>query len=494
MNVKSTGLLGLDFYKELLGVNTALEELMHLIYAKPILLDLAISEMPDDWFGLDYKELLDATKEFDFFSKSVVFGVLKIHLKIDDLQKHGWIHLPTIVPKGGKEVWHSSKWSILDTEIQLPLGVLTGYELSELYPKIAAINLFINNYGIPLINDYRSISDNNVKEASNRNINDAINVNQWKSMIIDLITKYAPKTGLEFRKRQIGSLSDALQFENAGWLFFDEPKIYGQSEIDHWKDFLDTYQSLEENHQIDKDHSLLDGLLDLKKNIIGIKEEQDFDSASKVFSQEEVMVPFFPLFAWDFENKANTTLALRVESKVEELENIAEDSDQPLLEKKLISDKLYKAAHKESLIKGPFIGLDRAALLETVSNDSSFSGSIYPYLQVYLTQLELSTVKQILSEQQNDQNNDLKVYSESKTLGDLAMLAILLKAGKYFSRQDEAIAFVAKHFKVDDMNGYPVSYRPSSIAKSLESIKNSVRKQNWTKLKRSIEDYFNSEY
>jgi hypothetical protein len=56
MNVKSTGLLGLDFYKELLGVDTALEELMHLIYAKPILSELAIHEMPEDWFGLDYKD------------------------------------------------------------------------------------------------------------------------------------------------------------------------------------------------------------------------------------------------------------------------------------------------------------------------------------------------------------------------------------------------------------------------------------------------------
>jgi hypothetical protein len=55
MKVKSTGLLGLDFYKELLGVDTALEELMHLIYAKAILSELAINEMPEDWFGLDYK-------------------------------------------------------------------------------------------------------------------------------------------------------------------------------------------------------------------------------------------------------------------------------------------------------------------------------------------------------------------------------------------------------------------------------------------------------
>jgi hypothetical protein len=51
MNVKSTGLLGLNFYKELLGVDTALEELMHLIYAKPILSELAINEMPKDYIS-----------------------------------------------------------------------------------------------------------------------------------------------------------------------------------------------------------------------------------------------------------------------------------------------------------------------------------------------------------------------------------------------------------------------------------------------------------
>jgi hypothetical protein len=215
------------------------------------------------------------------------------------------------------------------------------------------------------------------------------------------------------------------------------------------------------------------------------------------------MVPFFPLFAWDFENKANTTLALRVESKVEELENIAEDSDEPSAEKKINSERLYETAKKKSLIKGPFIGLESAPLLKAGtklseaisnnSNDSKVKDTFYLFLPIYLNQLDISVAKKVLVEELNEENDDLKVYAESKTLRDLAMLAILLKAGKYFKRQDEAVSFVSKHFLVDDPKGYPSSYRPSSVKKSLEELKDSKRREAWMKLKGTINGFLNSE-
>ena len=84
-------------------------------------------------------------------------------------------------------------------------------------------------------------------------------------------------------------------------------------------------------------------------------------------------------------------------------------------------------------------------------------------------------------------------FAKGKSKSDLALLSLILKAGEFFKTQKEAMEFVSKHFEVEDRSGSSKRYQPHSIKKSLNEIEASKRKQAWKKLRKLIDEHFESE-
>ena len=483
----------LRIYKEVLKVENEIDQLLHLCTLKPLLNGLVYKEVPEAWYDLDFPKLKEAISDLDFFDQKVVLGYLGSTIDNKGLVAHDWTHLTEIrwrMSDDRPEVFYSKFGNVL----QLPHGYYTGYEISKQYPQIAAINLFVNIYGQPFFSVLRSALETGTETLLHPKGNKLLSLSreqmQWLNEIKKIIAMNIPESGRELIQYPEDSLQNHLQFSYPGFLFFDEPSLY-QTENEYLNEFIQAFSQLMNDYIPQTDNNSEEVFRKLKEGVDHLRTYTNFKDAQKCYEGLKLRLPFFPLFAWGFEQKAVQTLDKHIEEQYLKIERWKDETHDVNLVRKYVTKEFEPIIQDFQFPLKNFVGLTIEDIL-LVTHRLWRGSHIYPYLDVYIKYLDFATSERIIGEFLESSTFKERIDLEGMHSTDLAMIALVLWGGKYFRTKQEAAVFVSKNFRAENKHGALRNYQPSSITLRMDEILNSKGQTPWKKLKKNLIAFFHS--
>jgi hypothetical protein len=499
-------------YKKAFNIEGHLQELVHLICAKPFLHSLAFQNIDQKWHEdpINFEAELD--RSGDTFSKYIFKGYTSLFRTEDFDNNTGYFHHESLRTKSYKKYSESAVallksaggtqddpvktffGQLFTHDIVLPYGILDGFTILKSYPTIAAINTYCGYFGNPVLRQayqIRTTDSSELKEYGN--------IKEW---LISLIgdspsfdsedQDYNSLSGSDMR--YLNSISSAEFAQRGAQLaLLDEPKLYSAKGDEIFQEYLKVIISLDQVYNQGRDSGLFDLLKEARGAIMELRNIDSYIEAKLKWQSLEVSTPEFPLFAWDFDNseKASKARDEAAEVRFQELSERISESNSEEVEKDSIQKELWQELENNQYSNFDTLTLSKKDLIDTCSDRRFGKNGL---VEVYEAILKRTSCGLIIEAFMKDAKaNTVKVEALSKNLRDLSLLSHLLKEVGFFKTAEEATNFVAFNFKVIDKSGHPKSYLASTIRQKKKVIKDSKGKRIWLEWKAKIDLSFDSE-
>jgi|GEM_PF-6534245 len=500
-------------YMKAFNIEGPLQELVHLICAKPFLHSLAFHDMDLKWHQDENFEKEIKESEDDFV-KAILNGYIAT-LKREKLEKTSdYYHHEEIKARSFKKLPERFKANanatgtdnleqitdpVLDffqklfrDEVTLPYGMLSGYELREAYPKIAAINTYCGFFGNPVLSrayQLRAIDS----EENGQDIKD------WLITLIgdDQFDFKTIKTGtyLSGCEMRGNNFINAQEFSQLGaqLAFLDEPKLYEAKGDEIFTEYLKTIRNLDDIYNDGKDCGLVKLLEEARAAISDLRKIESYIGAKGEWKSLSVSTPKFPLFAWGFDDSDKAIKARDEASEVyfEALRQRISESNSEIVETELIEKELERELENKEYSGYDILTLSKNDLNKICSTKKHGRDKAIEVYEAILRTTACSLVKENFL--RDAKAPSFKVQAPNKHLSDLGLLSHILKETGFFKTLVEATVFVASNFEVSDDDGLMSHYLPGTIRQKQKSIKDSKRKGIWKEWKRKVDQSFDSE-